>query len=117
MKTDVSLFNDLSKLVIECKFYESALQVRKIDGKDLKETFISNHLFQLFAYLKNIEIKNNKAISGLILYPENGKKISSTYSMHGHKVSIKTINLDSSPQEINDQMLACLAPFKDVAVN
>jgi len=37
--------------------------------------------------------------------------------MQGHKVSIKTVNLDSSPQEINDQMLACLAPFKDVAVS
>jgi 5-methylcytosine-specific restriction enzyme subunit McrC len=117
MKTDVSLSNIYSKLVIECKFYESALQSRKISGKDLKETFISNHLYQLFAYLKNLEIKDNKAISGLILYPENGKKISSEYSMHGHKVSIKTINLDSSPQEINDEMIACLEPFRDLALN
>ncbi len=117
MKTDVSLFNDLSKLVIECKFYESALQSRKIDGKDLKETFISNHLYQLFAYLKNLEIKDNKAISGLILYPENGKKISSIYNMHGHKVSIKTIDLDVNPQEINDAMLACLTPFKSMTIS
>jgi len=117
MKTDVSLFNNVSKLVIECKFYESALHSRKIDGKDLKETFISNHLYQLFAYLKNLEIKDHKPISGLILYPENGKKISSSYSMQGHKVSIKTINLDATPQEINDEMLACLAPFRSVAVN
>lgn len=117
MKTDVSLSNVVSKLVIECKFYESALQSRKIYGKDLKETFISSHLYQLFAYLKNLEIKDHKAISGLILYPENGKKISSTYSMQGHKISIKTIDLDTTPQEINDAMLACLAPFRSVAIN
>jgi len=117
MRTDVSLFNNESKLVVECKFYESALQSRRINGKELRETFISNHLYQLFAYLKNLEIKNNKVISGLILYPENGKKISSVYNMHGHKVSIKTINLDSSPQEINDAMLAYLTPFRSMALN
>jgi 5-methylcytosine-specific restriction enzyme subunit McrC len=117
MKTDVSLFNDISKLVIECKFYESALQSRKIDGRDLKETFISNHLYQLFAYLKNLEIKDKKTISGLILYPENGRKISSSYIMQGHKVSVKTIDLDLTPHEISDEMLACLAPFKSAAFN
>jgi len=116
LKTDVSLFNDSSKLVVECKFYESALQSRRIDGKELNETFISNHLYQLFAYLKNLEIKDKKVISGLVLYPENGKKISSTYSMHGHKVSIKTINLDSSAQDINNEMMACLASFKDEVI-
>lgn len=113
MKTDVSLFNSSSKLIIECKFYSSALQSRKIDEKALKETFISNHLFQLFAYLKNIELKDKKSISGLILYPENGKKISSFYTMHGHKVSIKTINLNSSPQEINYSMKDCLLSFNE----
>ena len=117
MKTDVSLFNEESKLVVECKFYESALSSRKIDGKDLNQTFISNHLYQLFAYLKNLEIKDKRAISGLLLYPQNGKKISSLYSMHGHKVSIKTIDLDSSAQEINDAMLACLEPFRRVIIN
>jgi len=117
MKTDVSLSNSTSKLVIECKFYESALQSRRISGKNLRETFISNHLYQLFAYLKNLEIKNTKDISGLILYAENGKKISSVYSMHGHKVSIKTINLDSSPQQINDAMIACLEPFRNLAIS
>ena len=117
MKTDVSLFNDSSKLVVECKFYESALQSRKIDGKDLKATFISNHLFQLFAYLKNLEVKDGKPISGLILYPENGKKISSSYNMHGHKILIKTIDLNTSAQEINDAMLACLVSFRSVAIN
>ncbi len=117
MKTDVSLFNAVSKLVIECKFYESALQSRRIDGRDLKETFISNHLYQLFAYLKNLEIKDQKAIAGLILYPQNGKKISSSYVMQGHKVSVQTIDLDVTPQEINNAMLACLTPFKSTAIN
>jgi 5-methylcytosine-specific restriction enzyme subunit McrC len=114
MKTDVSLFNGSSKLVVECKFYEAALQSRKIEGKFLKERFISNHLFQLFAYMKNLEIKDSKTISGLILYPKNGKTISSFYSLHGHKVSIRTIDLDTTPEIINCEMLSCLAQFRGV---
>jgi 5-methylcytosine-specific restriction enzyme subunit McrC len=111
MKTDVSLFNDSTKLIVECKFYQAALRSRIIDEKILNETFISSHLYQLFAYLKNLEIKDRRPTSGLILYPENGKKIASSYSMHGHKVSINTVDLNQNPREINNAMLACLLPF------
>ena len=117
METDVSLSNATSKLVVECKFYESAIRTRSIGDMNIKCTFISNHLYQLFAYLKNLEIKDKTTLSGLLIYPENGEKVDANYNMQGHKVSIKTVNLDSSPQEIYDQMLACLAPFKDVAVS
>ena len=117
METDVSLSNATSKLVVECKFYETAIRTRSIGDLNIKGTFISNHLYQLFAYLKNLEIKDKTTLSGLLIYPENGEKVDANYNMQGHKVSIKTVNLDSSPQEIHDQMLACLAPFKVVAVS
>ncbi|QWE17531.1 hypothetical protein [Polynucleobacter sp. AP-Nino-20-G2] len=115
METDVSLFNSTSKLVIECKFYESAIQAKSVGNLNIKGSFISTHLYQLFAYLKNLEIKDKSILSGLLIYPENGEKVDATYNMQGHKVSIKTINLDLSPQEINNEMLACLSIFKDVA--
>ena len=116
METDVSLSNETSKLIVECKFYESAIRTRSIGDINIKGTFISNHLYQLFAYLKNLEIKDKTTLSGLLIYPENGEKVDANYNMQGHKVSIKTVNLDSSPQEINDQMLACLAPFRNVII-
>lgn len=117
METDVSLSNATSKLVVECKFYESAIRNRLIGDSNIKGTFISNHLYQLFAYLKNLEIKDKTILSGLLIYPENGKKVDANYNMQGHKVSIKTVNLDSSPQEINNQMIVCLAPFRELAKN
>ena len=117
METDVSLSNATSKLVVECKFYESAIRTRKFGDLNIKGAFVSSHLYQLFAYLKNLEIKDKSVLSGLLVYPENGEQIDANYNMQGHKVSIKTVNLDSSPQEINDQMLACLAPFRDVTIN
>ena len=117
METDVSLSNATSKLVVECKFYESAIQSRSMGDLNIKGTFISNHLYQLFAYIKNLEIKDKSILSGLLVYPENGEKVDANYNMQGHKVSIKTINLDLTPQEINDQMLACLIPFQKLAIN
>lgn len=115
METDVSLYNETNKLVIECKFYERVIQQRSVGDLNIKGTFISAHLYQLFAYLKNLEIKDGSILSGLLIYPENGEKVDSTYNMQGHKVSIKTINLDSSIEEINDQMLSSLAPFRNLA--
>ena len=112
LETDVSLFNATNKLVIECKFYELALQTRKFGEVDKKSSFISIHINQLFVYLKNLEIRDKSILSGLIIYPENGEKIDSAYNIHGHKFLIKTVNLDLTPQEINDQMLQFLEPFK-----
>jgi 5-methylcytosine-specific restriction enzyme subunit McrC len=114
LETDVSLFNATNKLVIECKFYESAFQTRTF-GELKKNSFISAHINQLFVYLKNLEIKDKSILSGMIVYPENGEKIDSTYNIQGHRVSIKTINLESSPQEINDQMIMSLNSFMDRA--
>ncbi len=116
METDVSLFNKTSKLVVECKFYESAIKKRAIGDLNIKGTFISAHLYQLFAYLKNLEIQDKTVLSGMIVYPENGEKIDATYNMQGHKVSIKTINLEASPQDINNEMISSLSTFKNVAV-
>ncbi len=112
LETDVSLFNATNKLVIECKFYETAIQTRRFGEVDKKSSFISTHINQLFVYLKNLEIRDKSILSGLIIYPENGEKIDSAYNIHGHKFLIKTVNLDLTPQEINDQMLQFLEPFK-----
>lgn len=114
LETDVSLFNATNKLVIECKFYETAIQTRTFGELNKKSSFISAHINQLFVYLKNLEIRDKSILSGMIIYPENGKKIDSTYNIQGHRVCIKTINLEVSPQDINDQMMAM---FKSCCCN
>jgi 5-methylcytosine-specific restriction enzyme subunit McrC len=108
METDICLFNESNRLIIECKFYESALQARRILGEDTTGKFISGHIFQLYAYLKNLELKHLMQTSGMIIYPENGKKINSTYTLQGHKVLIKTIDLNMSPSEIQSDLMSCL---------
>ena len=108
METDICLFNETTRLVIECKFYESALQKRRILGEDTTGKFISGHIFQLYAYLKNLQLKHNMQTAGMIIYPENGKRINSAYTMQGHKVVIKTIDLGMSVLDIEADLIACL---------
>ena len=117
METDVCLIGDLSRLVIECKFYKSALQSRFGDGDDFKGSFISSHIYQLYAYLKNLQIKDGKKTSGLIFYPENGKKIDAAYQIHGHKVGIKTIDLAMSPQDIHSWLINEVKSFDLLTAN
>lgn len=112
METDICLSNESSRLIIECKFYESALQSRKVSGEETTGKFISGHVFQLYAYLKNLEIKHQSQTAGMIIYPENGKKISALYKLQGHDVLIKTINLAMSSAEIELDLIDCLKNFK-----
>ena len=112
METDICLSNETSRLIIECKFYESALQSRKLSGLETTGKFISGHVYQLYAYLKNLEIKHQSKTAGMILYPENGKKISSLYKLQGHDVLIKTINLAMDSIEIEKDLIDSLIHFE-----
>ena len=118
MNTDVSLFNTTHKLVIECKFYENALRGREYEeGLKSKDKFISNHLYQIFSYLKNLSMDEDYVLSGLLLYPENSIKINSTYILHGHKVCMRTLDLDKSHTQIHESMLEILYEFQRTSIN
>ena len=117
METDISLFNEESRLVIECKYYFSALQTRSFGENEASGKFISSHIYQLYAYLKNQSFKYQVPISGMIIYPENGKNISSQYHIHGHDVLIKTINLNESISIIHQSLIKALDFCKETYVD
>lgn len=112
LETDVSLFNSEKKLVIECKFYETAIKTRSFGEGSKKSSFIAAHINQLFVYLKNLELRDKSILSGMIIYPENGEKIDSIYNIQGYRVSINTIDLNMNPQGIDNQLIQFLERFK-----
>lgn len=103
MKTDVSLTSPHRKIIIDTKYYTQALQIHYD-----KESIHSGALYQLFAYLKNIDQKNGTGpkCEGILLYPTVEKEINFLYEIEGHKVSIKTINLKQDWKEIHDSLLS-----------
>jgi len=93
MVTDVSLTKAKKKIVIETKFTPRLLQ-RNWE----KDTIRSGHLYQLFAYLKNLEGLGDagKQCEGVLLYPTVGRSLDVGYVIQGHPVRVRTINLDQS---------------------
>ena len=86
MQTDISIKFGDKKLIIDAKYYTETLQKYYNTEK-----IHSQHLYQLFAYLKNQE---NLQAEGILIYPTTEKSLSLVYTHEGHKIRIETLNLN-----------------------
>lgn len=102
MQTDISLTSQNRKIVIDTKYYKEALQ-KYYD----KESIRSNNLYQLFAYLMNLESlgEENSTCEGILLYPTVESEHEYQYVMKGHRIKVKTINLNQDWREIHKDLL------------
>jgi 5-methylcytosine-specific restriction enzyme subunit McrC len=105
MTTDISIKSNTTKMIIDAKYYKEALA----EYYD-QEKIHSQNLYQIFAYLKNIEAKNDISgqCTGLLLYPTVSNEVNLNYMMSGHKLMIRTINLNKPWQQIHKSMLEIL---------
>jgi 5-methylcytosine-specific restriction enzyme subunit McrC len=105
MVTDISLTSANRQLIIDTKFYKSALQAHYN-----KQKLISGHLYQLFAYLKNQPAQQQVSpVEGILLYPVVQQELDLVYQLHGHQVKIKTINLNQPWLAIKTDLLQLIA--------
>lgn len=102
MKTDISLESNSKKIIIDTKYYNEALSYYYD-----KEKIKSINLYQLFAYLKNIETKGgvNTNCDGILLYPTVKKELDEKFKFENHHISISTINLQQPWQNIHNDLL------------
>lgn len=91
MQTDISIETDTRKIIIDTKFYKDAFTYH-MNSKKLN----SNNLYQLFAYLKNVEAKGglNIGAEGILLYPMVNQQMDYDYIVQGHRVMVRTVNLN-----------------------
>ncbi len=104
MQTDITIESKDQKFIIDTKYYKSTLQ--KHSSYDV-EKIHSNNLYQLFAYLKNIENRSeldNNCI-GMLLYPTVDKEVNLDYRQNNQRVLIRTINLYKHWKDIRDDLL------------
>ena len=47
---------------------------------------------------------------GILLYPTAGRSLDVSYRLHGHRVRVRTLNLNLPWTAIEDQMLSLLVP-------
>lgn len=107
MRTDISIEWKDRKVVIDTKYYAETLSTHFSTEK-----IRSPHLYQLLAYLKNLEGRGgiNLDCEGILLYPTVTQEISTRYKMQGHKISIHTLNLDQHWQGIHADLMGLVTP-------
>jgi 5-methylcytosine-specific restriction enzyme subunit McrC len=75
-----------------------------------KERLRSTHLYQLFAYLKNMEKRaepDNRA-DGILLYPTVKEDVIFSAVIQGHRMSARTIDLAKPWRDIHLGLLSVL---------
>lgn len=100
MLTDISLEYDDQKFIIDTKFYKDIFGIHWE-----KESIQSDHLYQLFAYLKNDEYYSGKKATGILLYPKVHKSVDLKFNIHGFPIKICTVDLNSEWQNIHNRLL------------
>lgn len=106
MSTDISLLSPSRKIIIDTKFYKEAFNI-----KFTQEKINSNHLYQLFSYLKNQEsdLEITKRCEGILLYPAVGNDFKFIYNYENHGIKIISINLNQDWQDIKKDLLEIIS--------
>ena len=101
MRTDIFLDSPKEKIIIDAKYYGNSLQTNFN-----KKTIHSGHLYQIYAYLKNIQIRGSdyNNCKGMIIYPTTDEELSISNYIDGHQITIKTINLNQPWKEIDKSL-------------
>jgi len=108
METDISLRNSERTLVIDAKYYKETLT-----SYYNVERVRSTNLYQLFAYLKNLEKGDgpDRFCEGMLLYPVVKEEVRLDYTVHDHRVRICTVNLAAHWSEIRDELHEIIEGF------
>lgn len=106
MRTDISLFNNNRKIIIDTKFYKEALKTNQWGKKIINQ----NHLYQLMAYLNNTQPKDGQVLEGILLYPTVEDDFDHQFkTKRGYKVSVKSIDLNQDFQQISSDLKGVIA--------
>ena len=100
MHTDITLHKGNRKLIIDTKYYGKVMQEHYN-----KESFNSINLYQMFAYVKNLDKDCSGDVSGLILYAKTQEDFSSLDAVvSGNRIRIQSLDLNTDFSEIKRQL-------------
>lgn len=104
MRTDVLLEAPDRRIILDTKFYAEALrgrfESRKVD---------SSHLYQIFAYVGNRTATLGEPHEGILLYPVVEEPFAFDYRLHGHRIGVRSVDLNQPWPEIRTDLLRMIA--------
>jgi len=101
MRTDITLRKDNRILIIDTKYYRHMWQTQH-EIRSLR----SAHLYQIFAYVKNMDASGSGRVSGLLLYARTGEELApdSFFLMGGNRIGVRSLDLNRPFSEIAAQL-------------
>lgn len=95
MQTDIVLSDKNSEktLIIDAKYYSHNMQAKT---PYMTRTIHSDHLYQIFAYVKNWPVTLNESVAGMLLYAGTDDEVQpdNDYQICGNTISVKTLDLN-----------------------
>jgi len=107
MQTDIELVHlgQRRKVVIDTKFTHIFT-----DTQYKKEVLRSGYLYQMYAYLRTQEAElpfnGIEHSEGMLLHPQCGQALDAKIDMQGHRIRFKTIDLMTSAEDFETQLLS-----------
>ena len=97
MQSDIMLKKGEKTLIIDAKYYSHTTQ-KQYDVNSLH----SGNLYQIFAYVKNLDTERTGNVSGILLYARTDEAVlpNNEYKMGGNSISVKTLDLDCDFSEM-----------------
>jgi len=104
MQSDIVLKDSSSgkTLIIDAKYYSHNVQIQY----DVA-TVHSGNLYQIFTYVKNMDVDNTGNVAGMLMYAKSNdlmQPCNLSYSMHGNKIMVKTLDLNLEFAMIKEQL-------------
>ena len=103
MKTDITLQKDGKTLIIDAKYYGHIL---KASRQNAREKLPSANLYQIYAYVKNLDRNHTGDVSGLLLYAKTNELNvpDCKCNIGGNQIEAKTLNLNCKFEGIKGQL-------------
>lgn len=102
METDVTLRRVNEVVVIDTKYYASALTT---PTERRKETLISGNLYQMHAYLTSFAATGVFPLTGILLYPKMDREIHLEFRHDDYCLRVETLDLSREWKDIHDALL------------
>lgn len=101
MITDITLKSRDKILIIDAKYYKNTMQTNYNVS-----SIHSGNLYQIYAYVKNLDKDNTGKVAGMLLYAKTQEQItpSNKYLMGGNAVWVRTLDLNLPFTQITDQL-------------
>lgn len=103
MKTDIMLTCGMKTLIIDAKYYARSMQTNAwFDTR----TVHSANLYQIYAYVKNKDVRKTGNVGGLLLYAKTDEEITPdcSYHMDGNQIGVKTLDLNCDFKTLSGQL-------------